>query len=225
MATLSELRTRIAAKLSDGELLRPNSAQIDQAVNAAIDFYENKYFWFQESVAALTTTAGSGGLSSLPSDFKFQVHPNSLVLLKNNYRYELEHISASQFDAIANDVSNGLPRYYTYRDGAFEITPLADDTYTVNLYYYKSYADLVDDADENDFTNYAIRLIEYKTLLDLIEDYKPEDARQATYSIKVKEEYQTIENETYNRTATGKIVGENIAEYDDSRYYYYRRNY
>ena len=225
MATLSELRTRIANKLSDGQLLRPNSAQIDQAVNAAIDFYENKYFWFQEALAALTTVASNGTLSGVPTDFKYQTHPNSLVLLKNNYRYELEHIPASQFDAIANDISEGLPRYYTYRNGAFEITPLPDDAYTVNLYYYKSYVDLVDDADENDFTTYTTRLIEYKTLLDLIEDYKPEDERQATYSRKVQEEFTNISNETYSRTATGKIVGENIAEYDDAQFYYYRRNY
>ena len=70
---------------------------------------------------------------------------NSLVLLKNNFRYELESISSAQFDAIANDISNGLPKYYTYRNGAFEITPLPDDAYTVNLYYYKSYADLVEE--------------------------------------------------------------------------------
>jgi len=224
MATLSELRTRIANKLSDGQLLRPTSAQIDQAVNASIDFYENRYFWFQEALEALTTVAGNGTLTGVPTTFKYQTHPNSLVLLKNNYRYELQAISPVEFDAIANDIDNGLPRYYTYRNGAFEITPLPDDAYTVNLYYYKSYADLSGDSAENDFTNYATRLIEYKTLLDLIEDYKPEDTRQATYKIKLKDEEDTIMNETYNRTATGKITPENIVDYDD-RQYYYRRNY
>lgn len=224
MATLSALRTRLANKLSDGQLLRPTSAQIDQAVNASIDFYENRYFWFQEALEALTTVAGNGTLTGVPADFKYQAHPNSLVLLKNNYRYELQAISPVEFDAIANDIDNGLPKYYTYRNGAFEITPLPDAVYTVNLYYYKSYVDLVADGDNNDFTNYATRLIEYKTLLDLIEDYKPEDTRQATYKIKLKEEYDTIDNETYNRTATGKITPENIVDYDD-RQYYYRRNY
>lgn len=225
MATLSELRTRLANKLSDGQLLRPTSAQIDQAVNASIDFYENRYFWFQEALEALTTVAGNGTLTGVPTEFKYQTHPNSLVLLKNNYRYELQAISPVEFDAIANDIDNGLPKYYTYRNGAFEITPLPDDAYTVNLYYYKSYVDLVDDADENDFTNYATRLIEYKTLLDLIEDYKSEDTRQATYKMKLKDEEDTIENETYNRTATGKISPENIVDYDYRQYYFYRRNY
>jgi hypothetical protein len=222
MATLSALRTRLASKISDGELLYPSSAQIDQAINAAIDFYENKYFWFQESLAVLATVANTSTISSIPSNFKFQAHPNSLVLLNNNYRYELLHISADQFDAITNDVDNGLPRYYTYRNGAFEVTPRPDAVYTVNLYYYKSYANLVNDADTNDFTTYAERLVEYKALLDLIEDYKPEDVRQMTYTMKVKEEYDTIKNETYNRTATGKIVPESIVDYND---YYYRINY
>lgn len=224
MANLSQLRTRIAAKLSDGTLLRPNAAEIDQAVNAAINFYENKYFWFQEGFAALTTTAGVATLSTLPTDFKFQQHPNSLVLLNNNFRYELQHITGAELDAVSNDVSNQLPRFYTYRVGQFEVEPLPDQVYTVNLYYYKSYVDLVDDTDTNDFTNNAERLIEYKTLLDLIGDYKPEDSRYALYTQKVKEEFNEIENETYNRTSTGRISTENIIG-NDNHNYYSRRNF
>lgn len=224
MATLSELRTRIANKLSDGTLLRPDAAQIDQAINAAINFYENKYFWFQQGFAALSTVVGNAELTGVPSDFKFQTHPNSLVLLKNNFRYTLQHITPIELDQLSNDISNSFPAFYTYRTATIELYPLPDEIYTVNLYYYKSFPDLVSNGDSNDFTNNAERLIEYKTLLDLIGDYKPEDERYVLYTAKVKEEYNEIENETYNRTSTGRLTTENIAEQGGGSYYY-RRNY
>lgn len=225
MATLSQLRTRIAAKLSDGTLLRPDATEIDQAVNAAIDFYENKYFWFQEALAALSTIVDDPILGGIPSDFKFQQHPNSLVLLNNNFRYPLQHVTPIELDQLSNDVSTGLPSVYTYRTGQFELYQIPQEIYTVNLYYYKTYADLVADGDSNDFTTKAERLIEYKTLLDLIGDYKPEDERYILYTAKVKEEYDIIENETYNRTSTGRLTTENIAEYSSGNYYNHRRNY
>lgn len=227
MTELSVIRDRIASKLTDGELVRPTSAQITQAINATIDYYENRYFWFQQGFSALTTVDGDPVLSGIPADFKFQQHPNSLVLLKNNYRYPLEHITPIEFDQVTNDISESFPRFYTYRTGAFELYPTPDDAYTVNLYYWKSFADLVADTDENDFTIYAERLIEYKSMLDLLEDYLPEDDRIMIYRTKVKDELDTIENETYNRLSTGRLTTENIAEYDNTAgdYYYYYRNY
>jgi hypothetical protein len=230
MATLSEMRTKIAGKLSDGELLRPTSSQIDDAINSTIDYYERRYFWFQEAKDTITTNSDSTVAkyiqdSELPSDFEFQQHPNSLVLQKNNYYFPLDHVQPRKYDLLQNDVTTSYPQVYTFRDGQIELFPTPDQQYTINLYYYKTFADLSSDSDTNDFLTNAERLIEYKTMLDLLEDYKDDDKRVPIYMQKVKDEEENVYNETYNRTSTGKLSTENIAEYGDNFNYFYRRNY
>ena len=227
MATLSELRTLISNKLADGNLIDPNSAQIDAQINSTIDYYENDYFYFQEATSALTAVVDDPVLGSIPSDFKFQEHPNSLVLVKNNYHYTLEHKHPIEFDRIRNDVSNGFPKFYTYRVDQIELYPIPDDTYTINLYYYKSYTDLSADGSSNDFTTKAARLTEYKTVADLLRDHRVDNERALLYDARVEVEYNKIKTETYNRTSTGRLTTENIAEHDHYGigYYYSRRNY
>lgn len=226
MATLSGLNTLISGKIADGDLVEPTSDQIDAQINSSIDFYESDYFYFQEGDSALTAVIDDRVLGGVPSDFKFQEHPNSLVLVKNNFHTPLTHITPIEFDQIRNDVSNGPPRFYTYRVDQIELSPIPDETYTINLYYYKSYADLTGD-NSNDFTEKTPRLIEYKTLADLLRDYRSDEERALRYDVKVETEYNKIKTDTYNRTSTGVLTTENIAEYDGSgvNNFYSRRNY
>lgn len=227
MATLSGVRTRIASKLSDGELVRPSSAQITAAINSTIDYYERRYFWFQQGTDTLTTSSDSYFIydSDLPSDFEFQQHPNALVLQKNSYFYPIHHVEPIKFDLMRNTVSNSYPQYYTYRSSNIELYPTPDEAYSVNLYYFKNFSDLSGDTETNVFLDNAERLVEYKTMLDLLEDYKDDDRRIPTYQKKVKDEERNIYNETYNRTCTGELSTENIAKYDFMNDYFFRRNY
>lgn len=229
MATLSDLRTKIANKLSNGQLVRPTASQIDEAINSTIDFYERSYFWFQESLFTITLTSGNNIITSadLPSDFKFQQHPNSLVIVKDGIPYPLEQITPIKFDSINTSNSLGLPISYTYRNKQFELYPTPNQDYSLNLYYFRSYADLVNDGDSNDFTAHAPRLIEYHTMKDLIVDYKDDDKRYINYERITKQEYDNILEETNYRSATGRLSTENIAKYDrtNSHHHFYYFNY
>jgi hypothetical protein len=89
------------------------------------------------------------------------------------------------------------------------------------LFYRKTYADLVNDGDSNDFTNNAARLIEYKTLADLLRDYRSDEERALNYDRRVEIEYNKIKKETNNRIATGYLTTENIVD----RYNTYYSNY
>ena len=225
MATLSGLRTLIASKLADGDLIDPTLTQIDAQINSTIDFYENDYFYFQEATAALTTVIDNRILGSIPSDFKFQEHPNSLVLVRNNFHHTLTHLTPIAFDRIRNDISNGFPKFYTYRVDQIELSPIPSEVFTINLYYLKSYADLTTDGSSNDFTTKAARLTEYKTIADLLRDYRSDEERALIYDGRVEIEYNKIKTDTYNRTSTGRLTTENIVSHDNYTNYYFRRNY
>lgn len=223
MASLSDIRTRIQAKLDDGSLQRPNASEIDAQINSTIEYYENNAFWFTQAQAVLTTTVDDEVLGPVPSDFKMLVEPNPLVIEDGGVLYPLAHITSLDYDTL--DVSaRGRPCWFTYRNGQIELYFIPSQVYTVYLNYRKRYADLVNDSDENDFTNYADRLIEYRTLADLLYDYREDFERGAIYQGRADEELRQIKMETYNRTATGNLSTENIVDATGAHFfgnYYY----
>ena len=220
MATLAELRTRILNKLDDGNVQHPTASQVDEQINLTIDYYETEEFWFTEEIVTLTTTVGDGILSGIPSDFKQLIMPNSLVVFQSQVPYPVKKITPLQFDSIFVGNSLGLPRWFTYRDGNIELYYTPDQVYNVELFYRKTYADLVNDNDQNDFTTKTERLIEYKTLLDLLDDYRVDLERVARYEAKVNDEYKKIKRESVNRITTGELITENIVDRDRAYTYF-----
>lgn len=218
MATLSGLRTLIAGKLADGNLIDPTSAQIDAQINSTIEYYETDAFWYSEAITALSTVAGNAVLSGIPSDFKQIIIPNGLTVIEGQVHYPLQKLTPLEYESIFVDNAQGLPRAYTYRNDQFELWYTPDKIYTVNLFYRKTYADLVGDGDSNDFTNNAARLVEYKTMADLLRDYRSDEERAARYDVRVEFEYNKIKKETNNRTAIGELTTENIVDENNSYY-------
>ncbi len=210
MATLSGLRTLIAAKLSNGNLIDPTSAQIDAQINSTIEYYESDAFWFSESIASLATVAGTVVLGSIPTDFREEIVPNGLTLINGTVHYPLRKLTPLEYETVFIDGALGQPTCYTYRKGQFEFWYTPDQVYTVRLFYRKTYANLVADADYNDFTVNAARLIEYKTMADLLRDYRTDTERAMMYDLRVTEEYDKIKKQTNNRTVTGELTTENI---------------
>lgn len=218
MATLSALRTLIANKLSNGNLIDPTSAQIDAQINSTIEYYESDAFWFSETIASLATVAGTAVLGSIPSDFREEIIPNGLTIVDGTVHYPLRKITPLEYESVFIDGAKGRPTDYTYRKGQFEFWYTPGQVYTVKLFYRKTYADLVADGDSNDFTVYAARLIEYKTLADLLRDYRSDNERAMLYDARVNAEYDKIKKQTNNRIVTGNLTTENIV---DSGYTYY----
>lgn len=221
MATLSGLRTLIAGKIADGDLIDPTSAQIDAQINSTIEYYETDAFWFSETSAALSTVAGNAVLGSIPSDFKQIIMPNGLTVVEGQVHYPLIKLTPLQYESVFVDNSKGRPWAYTFRKNQFEFWPTPDKIYTVNLFYRKTYADLTTDGSSNDFTNNTARLIEYKTLADLLRDYRSDEERAQGYDIRVEIEYNKIKTQTSNRTVTGILTTENIVDRNSGNYSYY----
>ncbi|CAB4214569.1 hypothetical protein UFOVP1454_50 [uncultured Caudovirales phage] len=221
MATLSALRTLIANKLSNGNLIDPTSAQIDAQINSTIEYYESDAFWFSETIASLTTTASTAALNiSSITDFREEIIPNGLTIVNGTVHYPLQKITPLEYESRFIDGALGLPTCYTYRKGQFEFWYTPDQAYTVKLFYRKTYANLSADADYNDFTVYAARLIEYKTLADLLRDYRSDNERAMLYDVRVDAEYNKIKKQTNNRTVTGNLTTENIVDSNYTPFYY-----
>ncbi len=223
MASLSVLRTLISGKLSDGSLISPTALQITAQINSTINYYETSEFWFNEEIATLTTTADDAVLGSIPDDFKQEIIPNGLVLQDNEVRYPLLKITPLEYSSVFTTNATGLPRAYVYRGGQFELWYTPDQDYTIFLYYRKTYADLVDDGDTNDFTENAPRLIEYKTLEDLYRDYRGDKENAAIYRALVEAELNKIQEQSIARTTTGLLTTENVVDHYDyyNAHYYY----
>lgn len=215
MATLAGLRSLISAKLSDGNLIGPTAAQIDDQINSTIEYYETSEFWFNEVIASLATIAGDRFLGNIPADFKQEIIPNGLVVEDSSVRYPLRKLTPLEFSSLFVSNSTGLPRAYVYRNGQFELWYTPDKIYTVCLFYRRSYVPLVLDGDSNDFTDNAARLIEYKTLEDLYRDYRSDPKNAAIYTKLVAAELGKIQEESNSRIATGMLTVENIIDHND----------
>jgi len=221
MTTLSGLRNLIANKLADGNLIDPSAAQIDDQINSTIEYYGVDEFWFSENIVTLVTIQDDPILQGIPLDFRQEIMPNGLTVIESQVPYPLKKLTPLQYESAFLQNATGLPRYYTYRNGRFELFYTPDKEYEVKLYYRKKYAPLENDNDSNDFTENASRLIEYKTIADLLRDYRDDNQRAAIYDVRVADEYKKIKRETVNRSTTGYLTTENIVDGDRNNYFYY----
>lgn len=205
MATFGELKTEIAGKLTDGELQYPTTAQIGQTINSLIKRYDNKHFWFSQDYAVITLNIDDPVVPDIPADFKNEVNPGGLVILYDQLRYPLEKVKPDIYDSM-NVEGQGLPSAYTFRNGEYLVYFYPDQEYTLYLNYRKRYDDLVLDADSNDYTNYTERLLVYASLWEIYATYKRDAAQAEYYKTLADKEFAEIMDETYNRTASGKLT-------------------
>lgn len=153
MATLLEIREDIADDLNRSDL----TVQIDAAINRAINYYSKKRFWFNEDTMTFPTVASQKSYDMSANDiqqlFLVQATVNStkFVLVPKPYTF-----------VAGADTGNftGYPEYWAWFANSIWLYPTPNDAYTITLSYQKIYEDLIDDTDENDFTNNAYALIE-----------------------------------------------------------------
>lgn len=216
MTTLATIRNSVLSKLDDGSIERPTPAQVDAQINSVIRAYSTRNFWFIEDVATLVCTIDNPVLSGVPSDYNQSVTPNTLTLIDNDIRYPLTFIQPLAYDSMFAN-AKGRPSYFTYRNGQFELYFIPIQAYEIKLNYRKTYADLVNDDDSNDFTVNCERLIELKTLSDVLLDYRENTERGVLYAERAQAEFDNVQRNTDGRQASGRLQIENIL--NDGIYY------
>lgn len=217
MATFGELKTRIAQKLGNQSNL---TSQIATAINETIIYYQQEAFWFNETSTTLTLNQGDPLMPNLPSDFLYETKKNGLVINYSSTRYVLNKKHPVIYDA-TNVQASGLPFMYKNQNGELYVYPYPDQSYSLILSYIKSYAELVNDSDSNDWTTYAVRLIEAQTLADLWLDQGKSEDRYVAYLKKSEQEYLALKRRSDERRATDEMITDNnIGLYCDELYQY-----
>jgi hypothetical protein len=123
-----------------------------------------------------TTTAGDSTVE-IPSDF-LEMRD---IYLSGNPRITLNYESPSSFTRNAKAEESGKPGFYTLLGQEFELAPIPDKAYTVELLYYFKPVAMSDSVASNEFlANYPDALL-YASLLES-EPYLMNDARIAVWS-------------------------------------------
>lgn len=210
MATLAGIRDLVLAKLADGggSIQAPTAAQVDAQINSTIQYYGSNTWWFSEAQATGVLADGDATIP-IPADFDSFMQQDAITIQQNNVNYPLQQITPLQYDCMYVG-GTGMPRFFVYMDGIIKLYFPANGVYSYFLNYIRNYPDLVDDADENDFTVNCPRMVEYKTLADCYRDYRADMTTADYYDKKANDEFVNSKRQTYKRMASGNLTTENI---------------
>ena len=158
MSTFLQMQQRIADDINRTDL----TTQIKKAVNRAIEFYaKTARFWFNEKTATFATVASQfnyGSADGIPTDMREIDYVKIALSSTNNVPLIPRTYDYVQTANVGN--LTGTPADYAYYKENFWLYPVPAAVYTITVSYAKSYAELILDADTNDFTEEAEDLIE-----------------------------------------------------------------
>lgn len=216
MATLQQIRERVSRKLQDPDNTDRSVAVINDEINRSIDYYQNYRFWFNEDQANITLNVDDNVVPNIPSDLISELQVNGLLLIDSQVKIDLIKLLPNDFFERDQD-QTGRPYFYTYRNGEFLVFPTPQQAYPVRFRYLKSYTDLVNDSDTNDFTDNAPDLIMLHTLKNLYAEDKQDSQYASYYAELERSELMALRERTDNLNGTGRIKGHSILE---TTYYY-----
>ena len=153
-------------------------------------------------------------LYEFPDDDGFTIYYQQL-------RYRMEKTSPKLFDDVCvggitgpagtpSGSGLGIPFTYTFRNQAYEFYFYPNLAYSMVVNYITDYADLVNTADTNDFTNYADRVITYEALSHLYGENRQDQQQEGTYFAKADREYQNLKMRGFQQQETGKLTVDTI---------------
>jgi hypothetical protein len=112
-------------------------------------------------------TIDNNGFAKLPSNF-LEVKELQFFSGGKEYVLDRKHISEVDFRSNANGTGSGAPCIFGRYLNQLRVAPWHGGTdSTLNLYYYKALAPLVQDTDTNWFTTYCPEVLLYGALVEL----------------------------------------------------------
>lgn len=147
MTTYATMRNRIVDDLIDSSL---TTAQINQAIQTAIKFYERKEFYFNQKTASFATVAaqeyyGAAALSDIPDIIRII----SATVTSAGSKYPLLYSDFATMDAMQDGAVTSMPRHLAYFGQQIRLYPIPDTVYTMGLSYIYRFAALSADGDTN----------------------------------------------------------------------------
>lgn len=211
MATLQQIRVRVSRKLQDPDNTSRSTGVVDEEINRSIRYYENYRFWFNEDLKTITLVQDQKLVPDLPSDLLSELQVNGLMLIDAQVKIDLIKLAPDDFfDRDQNQT--GRPYYYTYRDNEYLLLPVPQQAYSLIFRYLKTYADLVNDSDTNDFTDNAEDLIMLHTLKNMYAEDKQDPELASHYHGLETSELKALRERTDNRNNSGYLQSHSILE-------------
>lgn len=154
MATLGQLKSRIASELNRTDL----TSAIANEIPRVIERYASRRFWFLEGVRTSSTTAGSS--TSTGSSGPRTI--DRLLITIGSGKSELCPRSLAEItELVGFNASQGQPTDYAYTDNTLTFYPTPDATYTLTAIGIFPEAAFADDSSSNAWTTEAEDLICY----------------------------------------------------------------
>lgn len=194
MSTYSDLQSRIADDINRSDL----TSQIQQCILLAIQQYKNERFWFNETSATATTTTSSAQVGA-PSDI---LRIDHLYIVVSGHNIELLQTDLGSVIEY-RPTTNGRPRSFCYYRNQFELDRLADQAYTLNLYYLKELTALASGTDSNGWTTDGEDLIVFHAEKKLYANVIKDQAKAAVAAAQEREALAAMRSLAMARTTTG----------------------
>lgn len=152
MATLADIKTRIATEMVKDDLLDVLAAQLLLHIQRAVEFYADKRFWFNSIITTANTVGGSDAVT-LPATVR-AVGVLTIPALRSE-------VKPAQLDMLEEPgaTETGVPRWYAYYGNQLKLQPVPDAAYALKIVGTAQAPVLTADADSNFWTNEAQDLI------------------------------------------------------------------
>lgn len=209
MATLKQIRDKVARKSKDADFTSLSASVVDEEINRAIRYYQNQQFWFNENKVDITLITGQQSVPNIPDDVITELQVNGLTLIDDQRKFDLRKIPTNIFVEQDFDYT-GLPLYYTYRNGEYLLQPTPQENYILEFRWLIKYDDLVNDEDTNAFTENAEDLIMLHALKTIYAEDKEDSERGAFYEGLERSELNSLQKRNDSRLSTGDLTTESI---------------
>ncbi len=205
MATLADLRTRIAERLKDPSFQTISAASVNLVINQTLHYYKYRRFWFNDSEVDITLNVGDPLVPNIPADLLTELPTGGLVINYSTVFYKIEKRSGDIYDQ-ENVSGVGLPYIYCYRDQNYYLYFYPNIAYTLKFRYIHDYADLVNDSDNNDFTNNCDMMMMYNALSRIYGEYKQDPTMEKYYTSRADDEEKNINRRSDILNGSGTLT-------------------
>lgn len=188
MATLAELKARIASELDRDDL----TSLIPYAISDAIDLYKSRRFRFNQARATFSTVDGTEfySTSTIPDDIG-QI--DAVTLTANGVRCVLDAWTYRGMQQVATNASiQGRPVAWAWYGEQMTFYPIPDGVYTVTLSYLQRIDIPASDADSNAWTTEALSLIRHSAKRMLMADTVRDDVAAGAFAQAEGLEYRRL---------------------------------
>ncbi len=206
MATLGTMKTRIADEIARADL----TSQIAAAILSAIEFYDRRRFWFNETEATFNTIAGTDAYAAADAAFLATlIEDDSMTVTVSGSKEPMRKISFAEMQRYRIDlVQSGPPTHYAYYRQRLYLHPVPDAAYPIIVFHTAMLGIPANDGASNAWTTEAEELIRLRAKADLFENVIREFGEADRLRAREQEALQSLIRFTNGRTATGCVVAE-----------------